>query len=162
MNQFTADYLANLTADLSVQVLNALGRRLRTALQGAEGEQALRRSVRAGLAAMLALASHVPAEEMDLLQDIFTQFFEEQEVAREIAGLLRGKPLDRYEMHYLFKEAGFDPETLPGIDFDAGLDAFRGAFLLAATEDLALQNTLSTANLLEQTRLQTETLHALA
>ena len=161
MNQFTADYLANLTADLSAQVLNALGKRLRTALQGTEGEQALERAVRAGLAAMLAVASSRTREDYQLLEDIFTAFFSEPDVAQEIGGLLRGRELDREELHFLFAEAGFDEETLPGLDLDLGFDAFEEGFLLAVAQEPVLQDVAKVGNLQEQTRLQKQTLDVL-
>ena len=149
MDQFTADYLANLTADLSAQVLNALGKRLRTALQGTEGEQALERAVRAGLAAMLAVASNRTREDYQLLEDIFTAFFSEPDVAQEIGGLLRGRELDREELHFLFAEAGFDEETLPGLDLDLGFDAFEKGFLLAVAQEPVLQDVAKVGNLQE-------------
>jgi hypothetical protein len=42
MDPFTADYLANLTADLTALVLEGAGRRLGQALAGTEEQQALR------------------------------------------------------------------------------------------------------------------------
>jgi len=161
MDQFAADYLANLTAELTGHVIHASGKRLRVFLQGTEEEQALQRAIRAGIAAMLAVASHVSSEEMGLLEDIFRRFFEEEDVAREIADLLRGRKLDREEMRFLFAEAGFDEETLPGLDFGAGLDAFEAAFLLAVTAEPDLREILSTGQLLEQTQLQREALSTL-
>lgn len=49
MDPFTADYLASLTSDLTGQVLTATTRRLRETISGTPKEQALARSLRAGL-----------------------------------------------------------------------------------------------------------------
>ena len=47
MDPFTADYLANLTADLTAQVIAASGRRMREALSGSE--EALAPSIRGAI-----------------------------------------------------------------------------------------------------------------
>lgn len=156
MDAFTADYLANLTADLTAQVLNAAARRLRQSWQGAEGEQALGRAVQAGVLALLATASAAQPEETALLAEIFSRFFSDEEVGKEVADLLRGRGLNQEELTFLFAEAGFDAETLPGLDLDQGLAAFEAAFVLAAAGEPLLQDTVATGQLLKQTRLQTD------
>lgn len=50
MDPFTADYLANLTADLTAQVLTATTRRLRETISVTPKEQALAQCLQAGAA----------------------------------------------------------------------------------------------------------------
>ena len=156
MDPFTADYLANLAAGLTAQVIAAAGRRLRDAVAGSEAEQALRRSVQAGLVGLLATASAGEPEAADLLAEIFRAFFADPDVGREVAGLLRGNALDGQEMAYLFEQAGFEAETLPGLNLKQGMTAFEAAFLAAAVEEPALQGIVQVGQLLAQTRLQRE------
>jgi len=156
VDAFTAEYLANLTADLTIHALAAAGRRLRETLGGSEEEQALRRCLQAGIVALLAAATAKASEELDLLADIFGSFFRDPDVGRELAAILRGNPPDVKELAYLFEQAGYDFETLPGLDFDAGLAAFEVAFLTSAAEEPTFQGIIQTHQLLAQTRLQHE------
>ncbi len=125
MNTFTADFLANLTADLSVKVLEAAGRRLRETLGGTEEQQALRRCVEAGIVTLIAEATASEPEQITLLRDIFGDFFDEPLVASELSKLLRGRSPDRDDLADLFEQAGYDADTLPGLDFAAGIAAFE-------------------------------------
>lgn len=161
MDVFTADYLANLTADLSAHLLAATGRRLREALSGTAQEQAVRRCVQAGAVALLSRAGREEPEARQLLAYIFRRFFRDEEVGRELAAVLRGNPLDLEELDYLFEQAGYDAETLPGLDFRQGIAAFEAAFLASAVEEPALQGTIQTGQLLAQTRLQRELVAAM-
>ena len=161
MDPFTADYLANLAAGLTAQVVAAAGRRLRDAVAGSEAEQALRRCVQAGLVALLGTASADEPEATGLLAEIFAAYFRDPDVGREVAGLLRGNALDAQEMGFLFEQAGYDAATLPGLDLKHGLAAFEAAFLAAAVEEPALQGIVQAGQLLTQTRLQRELLAAM-
>ena len=98
MDGFASEYLANLTADLTVRVLDATRRGIREALSGTEGERALRRCIQAGLVALLAKAAVDAPDDAVLLRDIFSDFFEDRLVALEISKLLRGRSLDRDEL----------------------------------------------------------------
>ena len=154
MDGFTADYLANLTADLTGKVLEAAGRKLRVALSGTEEQQALHRCVEAGLVALIAEATVESPESISLLQDISTEFFEDPLTVLEISKLLRGRSPDRDELADLFKQAGYDTATLPGLRFAAGIAAFEAAFVEAAIAETVLQELVQTGHLVEQTRLQ--------
>ena len=155
MDQFTADYLANLTADLTARVLEAAGRQVREKIAGTEKEQALESCLQAGIVALLATTSaQVNKDELDLLSDIFQEFFNDPDVGKELEQLRRGNLLQRDALTYLFEQAGFQAETLPGLDFSQGLTAFEAAFIAAATDKPALQGIIQTNQLLAQTRLQ--------
>jgi hypothetical protein len=104
-------------ADLTAQLVAATGRRLREVLSGTEEEQAMKRCVQAGVVALLSRASSEEPEARSLLADIFGSFVRDEEVGRELAVLLRGNPLDTEELGYLFEQAGYDAETLPGLGF---------------------------------------------
>ncbi|HIP70458.1 MAG TPA: hypothetical protein EYH05_03580, partial [Anaerolineae bacterium] len=138
MDAFTADFLSNLAAELSAPVIAKVAGRFRPAWQGDESSQALQRCVYAGILAMVSRASlDAPAYEA-LLADIFTGFFQSREVANEVAKLVR-QPLDGAELLFLFQEAGYDPETLPGLAFPTAVAAFEAAFLEQAAAEPALQ-----------------------
>jgi len=153
MTGFTASYLAELTASLTVQILNGIGRKLRETISGTEKEQAIERCLRIGLAALLATASAKSKDEVDLLSGIFRKFFGEPDVGKELGALLRGNQLNREELLYLFEHAGFEAKTLPGTNFEQALTAFEAAFLIAATDESELQGTIQTSQLLSQTHL---------
>lgn len=155
MTIFNADYLTNLAAELTAQLLPVLGRRLQSVLTGPETTQAIERSMHKGIVALVAQASVTAPEHEALLADIFTAFFAQAEVAQEIARLLRGQEWDQDELLLLFSEAGYDAETLPGLELPLALDTFAVAFLVAITAEPTLQGTLQTNQLLTQTRLQT-------
>ena len=57
MNGFGADYLANLTAELTAKVLDAAGRKVGEKLIGTEETQAVRRCIDAGVFVLLAHVS---------------------------------------------------------------------------------------------------------
>jgi len=164
MDPFTASYLSSLTADLTSRVLGAAGRRLRDTVSGTEKEQALQRCFQAGLVALLAQATADEPEQTDLLADIFEVFLRDPDVDLELSMLLRGNPLDVEELNYLFAGAGYDPDTLPGLDFGQAMQAFEAAYLTTAADEPLLQGTIQTEQMLAQTRLQRELLdgmHAL-
>lgn len=118
IGDFTANYLAELTASLTAEILKGIGRKLRDAIAGTEKEQAIARSIRIGLAALLATASAGSKDGLDQLSNIFRKFFAEPDVGKELGALLRGHPLKRDELLYLFEHAGFDATTLPGVSFE--------------------------------------------
>ncbi len=150
MDQFNSNYLAELTASLSVQLLNGIGSKLRKSLAGTEKERAVERCVRIGLAALLAAASAGAKEDLDQLETIFRGFFKKPEVGRELGALLRGESLKHDELLYLFEEAGFNPKSLPSLSFDQALTAFEAVFLIAATDEPELRGTIQINVLLAQ------------
>ncbi|MDY0020145.1 MAG: SUMF1/EgtB/PvdO family nonheme iron enzyme [Anaerolineae bacterium] len=154
MNGFGADYLANLTAELTAKVLDAAGRKVGEKLIGTEEMQAVRRCIDAGVFVLLAHASGAEPESTDLLQEIFTAFFEDPVVISELKRLLRGRSWDREELRDLFARAGYDAATLPELRFEEGLDAFEAAFLSAAGGEPALQGVIQTGHLIEQLHVQ--------
>ncbi|MFQ5578173.1 MAG: NACHT domain-containing protein, partial [Anaerolineae bacterium] len=154
----TGAYVANLAANLTAQLITATSRGLRSRLQIPETEQALNSAVQAGVIAMLANASAQTGDEQTLVSDIFERFFADRDVATELSLLLKGHPPDQDELAFLFAEAGYDAQTLPGFDFKRGIKIFETAFLTAAAEEAALQATIQTGNLMAQTHIQRELL----
>ncbi len=159
MDQFTADYLIQLAAGLSANLVPALTSKLKTALAGDEQRQALDRALEAGVIGLVAAASGAEPHESDHLDGIFRRFFNAPAVGRELANILRGYPLDMDEMRHLFANAGYDAQTLPNLDFEVGMQAFQGAFLLAAIEEPDLEGIIKAHHLLRQTELQADLLH---
>lgn len=155
MDQFTADYLTNLAAGLSANLLPYIKGKMQQALQGSEQQHALTRALEVGLIALLAAATRAEPDEIDHLDTIFRTFFSKPAVARELANMLRGR-LNIKKLRQLFNDAGYDASTLPHLDFDVAIQAFQGAFLLAAIEEPELSPIIEAHQLLRQTKLQEE------
>lgn len=160
MDDFTTRYLASLAASLTSNVLQAATRRVRDAIVGTPKEQALMRCLRAGLEALLDRAASAEPDELELLEEIFSRFFQDADVAREIAELLRGNSMKMEELAYLFKQSGYDAATLPGLRLEEAIEAFQAAFLDAAVQETELQGVIQTSQLLVQTGVQREILAA--
>jgi formylglycine-generating enzyme required for sulfatase activity len=160
MEWFTADYLANLTAELTVKVLEAAGRRTREALTGGPEQEALRRCTLAGLAALLSNAIPEDPEAQALLEDIFRDFFADPDTSKALAVLLRGDRLEIEELQYIFEAVGYDADTLPGVPFEHGLRMFEAAFVQQVVAEPVLRETLVATQTLAQTDIQRATLNA--
>ena len=158
MEPFTISLVSGLTVNLTTSVLNAAGRKFRDSIKGTEKEQAISRCLNAGVVALLASATTQVKEEIDLLENIFRQFFEDADVAKELAVLLRAQPLNRDELKYLFEHSGFDTKTLKGLDIDNAITQFEAAFIAAATAEPTLQDTIQVNLLIHQTGIQHELL----
>jgi len=161
MDPFTASYLSGVAASLTTELLNASGRRVKNSILGTEKEQALRRAVQAGIAAMVAEAERDSKAERDLLYDIFREFFESEDLQSDIAKALepltKGQRADVEELLYLFEEAGYDPKTLPGLKFEDAVAAFETAYLAVVKGTPELREELKADVLLELLSAQRET-----
>jgi hypothetical protein len=144
------DFLANLAAELSALVVEAWARRIGEQIHGTPREQALRRCLDAGLVAFLRRAQTDAPAYVELLQTTDT-FFQRADVVKELSRLLRGQRLDVDELHFLFTRAGYPGTDL--FDFSAAMTDFETIFLLQATEEETLRETIQAAQLLQQTRL---------
>ena len=158
MDAFTSSVIAEITGNLATGMLNAAGRKFRESVQGTEKEQAINRCLHTALLALLTSTTTQVTEEVDLLDSIFRKFFDEKDVAMELAALLRGQPLNRDELGYLFGHAGYNVATLPGLKFNDALSAFEAAFIAAAIDEPALQGTIQTQQLMTLTKIGTELL----
>lgn len=161
MEPFTTAFLSGLLANLAPGIIKGAGRSASKAIFGTEKEQAINRCLRNALTAFLATAEGSDKDEQALLDDIFGKFFEQEEVARELAALLEGEIPDRAELLKMFRNAGYDVNRLRGFDFETAMDAFQDAFITAAAEEKSLQETLKIRQLIEQTRLQGRILQVL-
>jgi formylglycine-generating enzyme required for sulfatase activity/tetratricopeptide (TPR) repeat protein len=153
MGGFTMAFLSSVTAGLTVKVVEALARAVGRAVSP-EQETALRRCSEAGVVALVTRAAGADLAETQLLEGILRRFFAQPAVAEALMELLRGGPLDRPRLMQLFSDAGYDAKTLPGLDLEAGLDAFAAALVTAAVQAPALQGLIQAGNLLEQTGIQ--------
>ncbi len=162
---FTEALIAQLTDTLAGTLVGASGRRLRRVLADPERERALERCCEAGIVALIRIAGSEGEVELAHLSDVIRTFFTSGEIAddlgRAVAPLLRGQPLDMGEMRELFADAGYDPETLPGFDFEGAFTAFAGGFAAAAVEQPALRDEIRTHLLFTQLELQADMRDAL-
>ena len=153
MNALTADFLTNLAAELSGILIPALARRLRDTWQGDASGRAIEACFAAGLTALALQASAATRDEEALLGDIFRDFFLDTAVHPQLLTLARGNEPDLDELAFLFAEAGYEEDTLPGLDFTQGMKAFSAAFLAHAVTEEALQGVIAAEQTLNQTRL---------
>ncbi|NJL27938.1 MAG: hypothetical protein HC897_08580 [Thermoanaerobaculia bacterium] len=157
---YTEALIASLTKGLTTSLAQAGGRRLRRALAEPERERALARCCETGIVAMLQVASTEEPAEHDLLGDVLRGFFTDDElgpdVGRALEPLLRGQRLDLREVRELFEAAGYDPKTLPGLDFERALLAFEGGFSAAAFEQTVLHGEIQAHLLFSQLGVQQE------
>jgi|LGVF01.1.fsa_nt_gb predicted ATPase len=156
MDPFTTGFLTSIAASLTNHVLSALGRRLRDTVAGTEEKKALERCIEVGVVALVTTAGTDVPEEKALLADIFGRFAADEDVGKELGALFRGNAPDIEELRYLFEQAGYDPGTLPGLDFEKAMAAFQAAFLAAAAKEPTLQGMIQTNHLIIQTGLQRE------
>jgi energy-coupling factor transporter ATP-binding protein EcfA2 len=148
LSGFSNEYMAGLAAELTLRVLDALGRRLREAIQGTPRERALVRCYQAGSAALL--PEDDPAREAYL--PILKDFFNQPAVQAELAKLVRGREPDQEILIEAFEDAGYHAEDLPPFDFPARLAAFVEAFLQAVELEPELADTVQVAQLRDATQ----------
>ncbi len=144
---FGTEYLAGLAAELTLRVLDALGRRLRESIQGTPREQALVRCYQAGSAALLPEDDPDRENYLPILQD----FFDQPAAQAELAKLVRGREPDQETLAEAFEEA-IHGRDLPPFDFRARLAAFVEAFLQAVELEPELADTVQVAQLRDATR----------
>ncbi len=158
MEPFSVAYLSSLAAGLTQGVIAGLGRALRGQIEGKPAQQALNRSLEAGIIALVAHSTAAAPEQQSLLRDIFDEFFHDPAVGGQVASLLRGHGYDRERLALLFADAGYVAEQLPELTFNDGRDAFAAAFLAAADAEPELQGLIQIGQLRQQTGLQAELL----
>ncbi len=156
MEPFSAAFLSSLTAGLAQGVVSSLARATRQKIAGSPAQEALERSLHAGIVALAAQATTAqPGEEEDLAA-IFEDFFHRPAVWVQVSGLLSARPLDRDPLREAFADAGYDEATLPDLDFDAGLDAFTAAFQIVADGEKELQGIIQIGQLRQQAAIQAQ------
>jgi formylglycine-generating enzyme required for sulfatase activity len=156
MDVFTSAYLANLAANLSALILPKAARRLQEQWQGEPSAAALQRCLEAGVLGMVSKASLDEPDQEHLLADIFSDFFQDRGVAQELTRLLQAHPLSAETLAELFEDAGYDAQTLPGLQFAETVAAFEAAFLEAAALEPLLRDPIQTHQGWAQTALQRE------
>jgi formylglycine-generating enzyme required for sulfatase activity len=121
---------------------------------GGEKERALKRCFRNGITALVNGTRNISKEEQNLVNDIFTNFFLENDVAEELFCLLEGKSPNRESLFALFEMAGYEPSQLPGIDFEDAIDLFEEAFIETAIEEESLHEIIKINELRKQSHIQ--------
>ncbi|MCP5002492.1 MAG: SUMF1/EgtB/PvdO family nonheme iron enzyme [Planctomycetes bacterium] len=158
MDGFTQSYIAGVATALTTNIISGALKKIRRNV-GNPQEQAIRECVRVGIIGTLTRVSDgLSQDETMLLKDIFESFFNNNDVGRELAGILTGKELDMEEMNGLFVEAGYDPETLPGIPFEQAIFTFEAAFIEAMDEEPVLQPIIQIKILKESAHIQKDLL----
>ena len=158
MDAFSAAYLSSLAAGLTQGVISSLARVTRQQIAGGPAQQALERSLQAGLVALAAQATTVVPGQAENLAAIFEEFFHRPSVWVQVSGLLSAQPLNPAQLREAFVDAGYDETTLPNLDFEAGLDAFTVAFQIVADGEKELQGIIQLGQLRQQTQTQRELL----
>ncbi|MFP4586390.1 MAG: NACHT domain-containing protein, partial [Desulfococcaceae bacterium] len=160
---FLPAYFANILGPLSLNILNGLKFSDRRLLADPEADAALRRCLKAGLVAVARKASaDTPEGHAELLKEILEAFFAGEHTGpaagRELGKMLSNGSPNIGELREIFEYAGYDPETLPGLSFEAAIAHFQAAFREAAMAEAALQPFIRTQNQADRTEIQRETL----
>ena len=155
---FTSGYLANIAGPLTVNIIQSVGRRIKKQVAGSEAEGALNRCISAGVVAAVSKAADNASEGEALLADILESFFQDPDTGKELARMLGGEAPNNTELLEIFEDAGYDPETLPGIRFETAIQAFEAAFVAAAADEPLLQSIIQTRQLMTQTHIQRDLL----
>jgi len=134
------DYLTQLAAELTVSVLQAVGRKIREKVEGTPSEQALIRCYHAGAVALL--PPDTPGGE--ILRPLLRDYFTLPQVSVELAQLVRGNSPDPDRLIEAWEDETHGRD-LPPFDFKTGLAACIETFLRAAEQESALQDTIQTA-----------------
>ncbi|MEI6900709.1 MAG: hypothetical protein WCL00_12590 [Bacteroidota bacterium] len=154
---FATTLLTSIAGSLANSMIEFGGKKLRDTIFGSDKQRAIERCVNSALIVMSAsVKSSLQEEDLNLIENIFNDFFHEQDVANALSSLLKGQKIDKEEIKYLFEAKEYDPETLPGPDFLQLILVFESAFIFAAVEEIELHGIIQTAQLLKQTDLQRE------
>ena len=158
---FAAPFLTGLAANLATNMLNLAGRYLKQSLGGTEKENAFKRCVEAAVAAAVASAKVTSREERDLVEDILSGFFKDEYTARELIGLLSGKPPNMLELRASFEEAGYVSDRVPGLKFEQAAEAFKAGFVEAALSEPLIREIIQVREIVGQTQIQRQILEVL-
>ncbi len=158
MDPITSNFLTSVAAGLTGKLLNAAGRRIANSFSGPKEKEALHLAVRDGIVALLLTIPTETEDEHILLDDIFQDFFQDEDTAKALVGLLRGMQLDLADLQDIFSDLGFVAEQIEGFDFREAMQAFTAAFLESAESSEVLQPIIKIGLLRKQAGLQEETL----
>ena len=144
---------ASMVATLATRLVDASSNRLRRALQDDPKQAALQRALSQAIAAALSI---FPLDD-DLIEhylSVFSAWLELQAVIDELTRLLEPgeENLDRELLRIEFEAAGFDPDWLGVVDFDAMLEMLVAGFVTAASREPELIEPLKIKLLEEMAR----------
>ena len=151
------DYLISLAAELSAHVLANIPAWVQASWQGDETDTAVNRCLDAGITAFMRRASADASAYSELWEIIFPRFFKDEQVAAQVVHLLEGQRLNNRALLFMAKNAGYQPQQFPNLNFDLALKEFEGAFLTQATHETTLQGVIEANQMLQQTQLLAET-----
>jgi len=146
MGAFSAAVLTKLGGEFATGTIS----RLKLQITGPPAYQALEHCLQVGLVALMAQATAAEPEAEVELAAVFNKFFHDPDVWTEIARLVQDKPLDHDRLMEYFIEAGYDPDTLPNLNFNRALNAFAAAYVNAAEWQPALHGVILTARARQQ------------
>lgn len=124
MDPITSKLLTSVASGLTGKLLNAAGSRIAKSFFGPKEKEALQFAVRDGIVALLLTIPTDTEDERNLLDDIFQQFFQDEDTAKALVGLLRSMPPDLEDLQEIFRDLGFVAEQIAGFDFLEAMQAF--------------------------------------
>ncbi|MEW6290291.1 MAG: hypothetical protein AB1545_10605 [Thermodesulfobacteriota bacterium] len=139
MDPITSKLLTSVASGLTGKLLSAAGSRIAKSFSGPKEKEALQLAVRDGIVALLLTIPTDTEDERNLLDDIFQQFFQDEDTAKALVGLLRGMPPDLDDLPDIFSDLGFVAEQIAGFDFLEAMQAFTAAFLESSENSEVLQ-----------------------
>jgi hypothetical protein len=146
-----AGYISKITADLTMRLLDAVGKRAARRFGEEPHQVALRDALTQGLAVAIAQL-RLPPDQREHYLDLFGKFMCREAVVAELSLVIDPRPnvpLDLDPLLCEFVAAGFDPDYLGPVNFNHVILFLVGAFYDAAAKNRELQGAIE-INLLRQ------------
>jgi len=140
------DFFTNLLAELSANILSAGGRKAKQAITADDHQQAFQRCVNAGLQPLRDRIAQLPTDRRERALKVLRSLFNNEDLAPELAQVLRAQPPDPETLRLILVESKYDPDDL-GTDWPDALNHFQESFLHQASGEPVLQSFIQTATL---------------
>jgi hypothetical protein len=129
-------FIIGASGELAAEIISAAGRKAKKKFQGPEKQRALDEALNEALAAAITALELNEDEEKHYLS-LFGDFLADPDVAEALSILIDPDPDENLDLDFLrnrFNDAGFDPDFLPGTDFNNVVYSIVAAFAMAAEE----------------------------
>lgn len=158
MTSFIQNFLPSFAANLAAMMIQVSGSGISQRFAKPGLQQAVKRCVEHSITILISTSDDLSPETDHILTDCFQDYFSSRAVIRELSKILRGKEPELEELIWLFEEAGYNEENLPGLNFTKGIQAFIAAFMTSAALEPELNSIIQAEQLIKQTKLQQEIL----
>lgn len=138
MAVFERQFFDDLAARLTANLVHTAAPVDRDRISDQAAQLAIRECLFAALLAQMAVLPKMPESDEKSLADCLQAFFCDQETARSLAVLLRGKPADTENLLYLWNRIGVDAQMPDKFDWGEAMSTFESVFGATANRKPAL------------------------